>query len=160
MFLSLSSSLSIKWNPFPHCWPFVSGIHRSRWFPLTKASDVKLWYILIYSLICAWINGCANNGDAGDLWRHSAHYDVAVMILLRLLLLLLVIMIVILRMLTMIIIIITIVIIIFVVMVVIIITKMVVNTSMEVIIMRLIMMAMMIIMIIMMMMRILIILTL
>ena len=34
---------------------------------------------LMFSLICAWINGWVNNGEAGDLRRHRAHYDVAVM---------------------------------------------------------------------------------
>ena len=29
--------------------------------------------------ICAWINGWANNREAGDLRRHRAHYDVIVM---------------------------------------------------------------------------------
>ena len=33
----------------------------------------------MFSLICAWINGWANNGDAGDLRRHRAHHDVIVM---------------------------------------------------------------------------------
>ena len=27
-------------------------------------------------LICAWINGWVNNGEAGDLRRHLAHHDV------------------------------------------------------------------------------------
>ena len=31
------------------------------------------------SLICAWINGWVNNGEAGELRRHHAHYDVTVM---------------------------------------------------------------------------------
>ena len=31
----------IKWNHFPHYWPFVRGIHRSRWIPRTKASDAE-----------------------------------------------------------------------------------------------------------------------
>ena len=26
----------IKWKHFPRYWPFVRGIHRSRWVPLTK----------------------------------------------------------------------------------------------------------------------------
>ena len=30
-------------------------------------------------LIRAWINGWVNNGEAGDLQRHRAHYDVIVM---------------------------------------------------------------------------------
>ena len=34
---------------------------------------------LMFSLICAWTNGCANNRDAGDLRCHRAHYDVTVM---------------------------------------------------------------------------------
>ena len=34
---------------------------------------------LMSSLICTWINGWVNNGDAGDLRRHRAHYDVPVM---------------------------------------------------------------------------------
>ena len=46
-------------------------------FPHTKASDAKLWYLL---LICAWINGWVNNRDAGDLSRHRAHYHVTVML--------------------------------------------------------------------------------
>ena len=29
--------------------------------------------------LCAWINGGVNNGEAGDLRRHRAHYDVIVM---------------------------------------------------------------------------------
>ena len=32
-----------KWKHFPRNWPFVRGIHRSRWIPHTKASDVELW---------------------------------------------------------------------------------------------------------------------
>ena len=34
---------------------------------------------LMFSLICVWINGWVNNGEAGDLRRRSAHYDVTVM---------------------------------------------------------------------------------
>ena len=34
---------------------------------------------LMFSLICAWINDWANNGEAGDLRRHRTHYDVTVM---------------------------------------------------------------------------------
>ena len=33
----------------------------------------------MFSLICAWINGWVNNGEACDLRRHLAHYDVTVM---------------------------------------------------------------------------------
>ena len=34
---------------------------------------------LMFSLICARINGWVNNREAGDLIRHRAHYDVIVM---------------------------------------------------------------------------------
>ena len=36
----------IKWKHFPRNWPFVRGIHRSRWIPHTKASDADLWCFL------------------------------------------------------------------------------------------------------------------
>ena len=34
----------------------------------------------MFSLIYAWINVWVNNGEAGDLRRHSAQYDVNVMV--------------------------------------------------------------------------------
>ena len=34
----------------------------------------------MFSLIFAWINGWVNNGEAGYLKRHRAHYDVIVII--------------------------------------------------------------------------------
>ena len=36
----------IKWKHFPRYWPFVRGIHRSRWIPRTKVSDAELWCFL------------------------------------------------------------------------------------------------------------------
>ena len=68
----------IKWKHFPRNWPFVRGIHRSRWIPHTKASDAGLW---CFCLICVWINGWVNNREAGDLRRYRGHYDVIVMFL-------------------------------------------------------------------------------
>ena len=54
---------------------FLRGIHR--WIPFTKGQ----WRgALMFSLICAWINGWVNSREAGDLRRHRAHYDVTVMI--------------------------------------------------------------------------------
>ena len=35
---------------------------------------------LMFSLICAWINGWVNNHEAGDLRCHHAHYDIIVML--------------------------------------------------------------------------------
>ena len=34
---------------------------------------------LMFSLICAWMNGWVNNREAGDLRHHRAHFDVKVM---------------------------------------------------------------------------------
>ena len=46
------------------------------WIPLHKCQ----WRgALMFSLICAWTNGWANNWDAGDLRRHLAHYVAIVM---------------------------------------------------------------------------------
>ena len=48
------------------------------WIPLTKAGDSGA---LMYSLICARINGLVNNRETGDLRRHRPHYDVIIMVL-------------------------------------------------------------------------------
>ena len=36
--------------------------------------------VLMFSLICVWINGWINNRGAGDLIRHRGHYDFNVML--------------------------------------------------------------------------------
>ena len=64
----------IKWNHLPRYWPFVREFTGHRWIPLTKWRGA-----LMFSLICAWINGWVNNREAGDLRRHCAPYDVTVM---------------------------------------------------------------------------------
>ena len=67
----------IKWKHFPRYWPFLRGIHRSR----VNSHHKGQWRgALMFSLICAWINGWVNNREAGDLRRHRAHYDFIVMI--------------------------------------------------------------------------------
>ena len=66
----------IKWN-FPRYWPFVRGIHRS---PVNSPHKGQWRGALMFSLICARINGWVNNGEAGDLRRHRVHYDIIVMI--------------------------------------------------------------------------------
>ena len=60
---------------FLRYWPFVQGIHRS---PVNSPHKGQWRGVLIFSLICAWINGCVNNHEAGDLRRHRVHYDVTV----------------------------------------------------------------------------------
>ena len=66
----------IKWKHFPRYWPFVREIHRS---PVNSPHNGQWRGALMLSLIFAWITGWVNNGEAGDLRRHRAHYDVTVM---------------------------------------------------------------------------------
>ena len=66
----------IKWKHFPRYWPFVQGIH---WSPVDSPHKGQWRGALMFSLICTWINGWVNNCEAGDLRRHSTHYDVTVM---------------------------------------------------------------------------------
>ena len=61
---------------FPRYWSFMWEITGHRWIPITKASDAEP---LIFSLICAWTKGWANNWDADDFRRHCTHYYVTVM---------------------------------------------------------------------------------
>ena len=70
----------IKWKHFPRYWPFAWGIHRS----LVISPHRGQWCgPLVFSLICASRTGWVNNGGAGDLRRHGAHYDVTVIFLLH-----------------------------------------------------------------------------
>ena len=70
----------IKWKHFPRYWPFVRGIHR---WPMDSPHKGQRRGALMFSLICAWTNGWANNRDAGDLGRHHAHYDVTEMVTIK-----------------------------------------------------------------------------
>ena len=62
----------MEWKHFPRYWPFVRGIHRSRWIPRIKTSEAELLFIFF---IFVWINSWVNNREAGDLRHHGAHYD-------------------------------------------------------------------------------------
>ena len=66
----------IKWRYFPRYWPFVRGIHR---WPVNSPHKGQWRGALMFYLICARINAWVNNGEAGDLRRHRAHYNVIVM---------------------------------------------------------------------------------
>ena len=83
----------IKWNPFritgPLCgdqWPVTPPPpppHTTTTTTThTHTHTLKgQWRgALNFSLICAWINGWANNHEAGDLRRHRAHNDVTLMV--------------------------------------------------------------------------------
>ena len=65
----------IKWKHFPRYWTFVQGFHRS---PVNSRHKGQWRGALMFSLICAWINGWVNNHEAGALRRHRAQYDVIV----------------------------------------------------------------------------------
>ena len=72
----------INWKHFPRHWTFVRGIHRS---PVNSPHKGQWRGAFMFSLICTRINGWVNNGEAGNLRRHRAHYDVIVMSLTGLL---------------------------------------------------------------------------
>ena len=84
-FMSAVHDDVITWKHFPRYWPFVGGIHRSQGHPPppppphTHTHKRQRRVALMFSLICAWINLCINNRDAGDLRRNRAHYDVTEM---------------------------------------------------------------------------------
>ena len=64
----------IKWKHFPRYWPYggeFTGVRPTQ-RPMTRSFEM-------FSLICSWINRWVNNGEAGDLRRYRAHYDVIVM---------------------------------------------------------------------------------
>ena len=84
LILNQSNCKYIVYNPwwrhqmetFPRYWPLVWGIHRS---PVNSPHKGQWRGALMFSLICVWINGWVNNGEAGDLRRYRAHYDVILM---------------------------------------------------------------------------------
>ena len=63
----------IKWKHFPRYWPSMRVIQRS---PVNSPHKGRWRGALMFSLICAWTDSWANNGDAGDLRRYRTHYDV------------------------------------------------------------------------------------
>ena len=66
----------IKWKHFPRHRPFVRRIHRS---PVNSPHKGQWRRALMFSLICARINGWVNNREASNLIHHRVHYDVIVM---------------------------------------------------------------------------------
>ena len=66
----------IKWKHFSRCWTFVRVIRR---WPVKSPHKCHRRGSLMFSLICAWTKGCANNLDVGDLRRHRVQNDVTVM---------------------------------------------------------------------------------
>ena len=65
----------IKWRHLSALLSLCAGIHRS---PVNSPHKGQWRGTLMFSLICAWVNGWVNNSEAGDLrrssWRHcNAH---------------------------------------------------------------------------------------
>ena len=69
----------IKWKNFPRYWPLVREIHRS---PVNSLHKGQWSVALMFSLICAWINGWVINCEAGDLRHNPAHNDVPGMMMI------------------------------------------------------------------------------
>ena len=61
---------------FPALLAFGRGIHLS---PVDSPHKGQWRGAFMFSLIYTWTNGWANNGDAGEVRRHLAHYDIIVM---------------------------------------------------------------------------------
>ena len=66
----------IKFEHFPHHWPFVPGIHRS---PVNSPHKGQRGGAFMFSLICAWINGWLKQSSGWwfetpscSLWRHCS----------------------------------------------------------------------------------------
>ena len=57
---------------FPHQQPFVRGFHR---WPVNSPHQRQWRGTLMFSLVCGWTNGWANNKDAGDLRCHCNATD-------------------------------------------------------------------------------------
>ena len=66
---------SANGNIFRVTGPLCGEFTGHPWISITKASDAEL---LMFFMICAWLNGWVNNREAGDLRRHRAHYDAIV----------------------------------------------------------------------------------
>ena len=58
--LCVISHDGVKWIHFRRYWSFVKGIHRS---PVNSPHTGQRRGALVFSLICAWINGGANHRD-------------------------------------------------------------------------------------------------
>ena len=74
-FRMMSSYSNTWWRHQMETFSMLLAICADRWIPHAKASDSEF---LVFTLICARINGWVNNREAGDLRRNRAHYDVIV----------------------------------------------------------------------------------
>ena len=77
IYMMMSSNGNIFCVTGPLCGEFTGHW----WIPPPKG---QWWEALIFSLICARINGWVNNREPCDLRCHHAHYDVIVMVIIKL----------------------------------------------------------------------------
>ena len=66
----------IKWKHFRVTGPLWGEIH---WSPVDSPHKGRWSGALVFSLICTWTNGWANNRCVGDLRHHCVRCDVTVM---------------------------------------------------------------------------------
>ena len=81
MKLNTSEQHNILWSMPIECFAMTSshGIIFPRYWPFVPVIKGQWHGALIFSLICAWINGWVSNCEVGDLRHQRAHYDVTVM---------------------------------------------------------------------------------
>ena len=72
-FMMTSSNGNIFRVTGPLCGEFTGH----RWIPTQRSMTRSFNFV-----ICAWINGWVNTGEAGNLRRHRAHFDVTLMLAL------------------------------------------------------------------------------
>ena len=60
-------------------WRHLFRVAGPLWGEFTSLRWLQWLGALMFSLICAWINGCLNIREADDLRRNRDHYDVTVM---------------------------------------------------------------------------------
>ena len=66
----------VRQKHFLRYWPFVRETHRS---PVKSPHKGQWRGAVMFSMICAWINGWVNNRHTSDLRRHGPYYGVIVM---------------------------------------------------------------------------------
>ena len=97
IFVSLLHGLTLSWKHTFTIWPFYHTPwwrHQMETFsallaicagnspvPVNSPHKGQWRGVFMFSLICARINGCVNNCEAGDLRLHRVHFDVIIMLL-------------------------------------------------------------------------------
>ena len=75
-FIHLPTWWCHQMETFPPLLALYAGIHQS---PMISPHKGQWRGALMFSLICTWANGRANNQNTSDLRRHCTHHDATVM---------------------------------------------------------------------------------